>query len=242
MTELESNHPRMDRRRFLAGLGVIGGGAAVLALGVPAPATAAPAQPGNRATRWSAAKSQNGWPVLTGKAAASSIKPHRVQGSDASVALRTGDVATVLLHVARRFHYEVDQLRGEEIQGHTADRMVAAPLESNYLSGTAISIRPGQYPLGAAGCLFPHEVVIVRDVLADCEGVVRWGGDDRNAPKEGHFQIDVKPGDGALPRLAARINGWAAVPGQGAGLPVDPFATSRRAAADALAARQRGTA
>ncbi|MBO2464141.1 hypothetical protein [Actinomadura violacea] len=64
---------------------------------------------------------------------------------------------------------------------------VAAPFESNYLSGTAIAVRPDLYPTGSAGNLLGYELLIVRDVLAECGGVVRWGGDDPKQPKEGPF-------------------------------------------------------
>lgn len=147
--------------------------------------------------------------------------------------------ATVLVHVARRFHYEIGDLTTGDICSYITNRVVVAPFESNYLSGTAIAIRPGYYPAGSAGNLFPTELVVVRDILAECEGVVRWGGDDRSCPKESHFQIDVPPNDPALKRVAAKIAGWNAKPGRGAGVLIDPLTTERRGAAATLGRRQR---
>lgn len=115
--------------------------------------------------------------------------------------------------MARRFHYEIGALKAGEIAGHRTARTISQPYESNYLSATAIAIRPELYPLGVRDGFFPLELTIVRDILAECEGVIRWGGDETN-PMEGHFQIDVKPGDRKLRVLAARIDGWNRKPGQ----------------------------
>ncbi|MFV2112704.1 hypothetical protein ACFHW0_10255 [Micromonospora sp. LOL_025] len=226
-----------QRRRFLAALGAGAGTAALLT--VPTGASAAPrpdqAAPAKR-TGWAAAATQNGWPVI-GSDRASRL---RVEGANATVALLPGTTAAVLLHVARRFHYEVDSI--ETINGHRSDRRVAAAYESNYLSGTAIELLPGRFPAGARDGLFPHELATVRDILAECEGVVRWGGDHRTLPKEGHFQIDVRPGDGRLRRVAVRIREWTEKPGQGAGTAPDIFSRPRLAAASGLADRQRASA
>jgi hypothetical protein len=78
----------------------------------------------------------------------------------------------------------------------------------------------------------------VRDILAECDGVVRWGGDDMTHPKDGHFQIDVPPGDARLRAVAAKISGWQDKPGQDAGAPADPGSPIRRAAARSLQLRQ----
>ncbi len=89
-----------------------------------------------------------------------------VEGSPITVALRGGDSAIVLLHVARRFFYEIDsELRTEDISGHTTDRAVATAYESNSLSGTAQSHRRvpvsfmgrrgGGMPGVPSGCRFP---------------------------------------------------------------------------------------
>jgi hypothetical protein len=161
---------------------------------------------------------------------------HRVEGSNVAVGIVEGDVATILLHVARRYHYELDGLEQAELTGHTVDRTVAAAFESNYLSGTAISVRPVVYPLGVEGGFFPQEQVVIRDILADCEGVVRWGGDQAPA-KESHFQIDVRPGAVALARVASKIRGWSSVGDVGAGA-TDPLAPGRRSAARSLEERQ----
>jgi hypothetical protein len=204
----------LGRRGFLTGLALTG----VAAL---AGTTQAQAEPD---TGWRGGTSANGWPVL-GPAAAISC---HVEGSAAVVALRPGDVATVLTYVLRRFHYEVHTLAAGDLIGHSVNRSLSWAPESNHLSGTAVAIRPGQYPLGVRDAFHPAEVAVIRDVLADCDGVVRWGADDPRTSKAGHFQIDVRPGAPALRKLAVALSGRTAPAGRGAGGMPDPFAPERR--------------
>ncbi|GAA5204110.1 MULTISPECIES: hypothetical protein [Streptomyces] len=133
------------------------------------------------------------------------------------VQVRMGDVETVLVHVIRRFHYEIDELRRDDVTGWRHPSKVRKGMaESNQASGTAVQVRPGSYPSGVRGGYFPQQLAVVRDILAECEGVVRWGGDDKH-PDEALFYIDVKPGDGRLPELAEKIADWDWTPGKGAG-------------------------
>ncbi|GAA2263272.1 M15 family metallopeptidase [Streptomyces indiaensis] len=205
----------LTRRRVLG----LGAGAAI-AVAAAGPAQAAPTA-GERA--WTERESANGWPVLdhAGK--------FRVEGTDVDVSLAEGDVATVLLHVARRFAYEVDMLLPGDLQGHTTEREISSAFESNHLSGTAIAIRPMHYPLGAdvknTG-MSEAEQIIVADILADCEGVIAWGG-HLQPVKQSHFQIAVEPGNPRLKKHADRIQGWNSAPGRGAGT-IDAFAPARR--------------
>ncbi|MFH9129722.1 hypothetical protein ACH4KC_16890 [Streptomyces griseoaurantiacus] len=237
---MNDHSENLGRRGFLTAVGLVGA-ASALSLGSASTAGAAPraaAAADGKGRHWSGSRSANGWPVKEGTGRPAGIAVHRVEGSNASVALLTGDVATVLLHVTRRFHYEIRTLGAGQVHGHTEDRTVRADQESNYLSGTAVALCPDLYPAGARGGLFPHEVTVVRDILAECQAVVRWGGDDPVAPKEGHFQIDVRPGDAGLRKLAEKIEKWNRTPGEGAGT-IDAFTPRRLRAAEAMRARQR---
>ncbi|WDZ86767.1 M15 family metallopeptidase [Micromonospora cathayae] len=238
MNETEDHSPHWARRRFLVTVGVAAAGTvAISAAAAPAEATPGdghPASTDRPRTMWGRASSENGWPVVTSNAA----PVHRIEGSNATVTLLPGAVATVLLYVARRFHYEIDELTHESVIGHLTGRGILAPYESNHLSGTAIAIMPNRFPTDARGGLFPHELAVVRDILTECEGVVRWGGDHRGHPKEGHFQIDVRPSDARLRQLARRVRQREDTPGRGAGSPIDVFSPTRQQAAKALAARQ----
>jgi hypothetical protein len=109
--------------------------------------------------------------------------------------------------------------------------------QSNYLSGTALGIRPGSYPVGQRGNLFPKELIVIEDMVAECEGVVRWGG-DLSVPMEGHFQIDLPPTEARVRRLAERfgyLDAFDSPYGAGA---IDAFDRGRLARARKF--RQRG--
>lgn len=222
------NQKALSRRLLLRGAAagaVLGGMAGAGAFAAPALAA-----PGGKPGKASA----NGWRLASNK----DIRTLRVPGTDVSVALRGGDVAVVLVHVIRRFHYEVEALRHGEVVGFQAQQAFPARHETNHASGTAVDIRADWYPLGAAGGFFPHQHDVLRDILAECEGAVRWGG-DLTPVDEAHFQIDVPPGDARLRRVATKIRGWAEQPGRGAGVLVDPLVPARRTPALALQRRQR---
>ncbi|TFV63694.1 hypothetical protein E4P41_03885 [Geodermatophilus sp. DF01-2] len=196
------------------------------------PAAAAPPVADKGPSPWRKQTSANGWPILN------AASQQTIEGANAvSVAIAEGDAAIILCHVVRRFHYDIDALRQGDVLGHSTERLVAQEYESNYLSGTAIAIRPGSYPAGVAGGLFANELVVVRDILAECGGVVRWGGDEA-VPKESHFQIDYGPGAREVKDLAATIRGWNETPGAGAGA-VNAFEAGRRRAAEAMEKRQK---
>ncbi|WP_082771821.1 hypothetical protein [Actinoplanes sp. TFC3] len=123
----------------------------------------------------------------------SSLSSFVVQGSDATVRLRPGPASTVLLYAARRFHYEIDTLHPGEVASDAA--------------GTSVTLRPAWYAEGVAGGLLPHQVVVVRDIIAECDGLLAWGG-DAAVPSEGRFSLTVAPGDAQLRTLAKRLNGF----------------------------------
>lgn len=180
----------LTRRFFLSGA-LAATGAALLPL---APADAAP----DKAKDWTGSKSANGWPILA------QANVYRVEGSNESIAIADGDPAALLLHVARRFNYEIDTIRSGELLGHGTNRSVSQPYESNYLSGTAIALRPALYPTGASGLLYPHELAVVRDIIAELGGAVSWGGDEE-VPKESHFQLALAPDHPLLKNTAQRV-------------------------------------
>jgi hypothetical protein len=192
----------MISRRGLLG-GTAGVGVLTLAQGVPAYAAnqGVGAHAANQG--WTGDVSANGWRID-----AAAIATHRVEGSATSVALRGGPTAAVLLHVARRWHYEIAPLdtgEGGGVAGHRRDRTsVAADFESNYLSGTAVALHPTAYPLGGSELLRQHQEAVVREILVDCAGTVVWGG-DLTPVMVSHFHITAPPGDATLARLAAKF-------------------------------------
>jgi hypothetical protein len=220
-------HNILTRRRFLTtSAGVAAGIAAAGVLAAPA-AQAAP-----HARTWDRRTSRNGWPVLD------HAPVFRIEGSPASVRLADGDAATILLHISRRFHYEIDELRKGDVHGHTAVRKIAQPYESNYLSGSAMAIRPDSYPVGVRGGYYPQQLLVIRDILAELDGAAVWGGDFQ-VPKEAHFEIAHQPGHPKVTGAARKIRSWTDGPGpvhQGAGV-TDAFDPERLDRARAFARR-----
>ncbi|WP_433326138.1 hypothetical protein [Spirillospora sp. CA-294931] len=184
-------------------------------------------------------RSKNGWEMEKVVDDRGNIYTRPVPGTPVEVQIRMGDVETVLVHVIRRFHYEVDILLQGEVVGWRPPRTVRRKFaESNQASGTAVQIRPGHYPAGVRGGFFPQQQVVIRDILAELDGVVRWGGDDRSSD-ESLFYVDTKPGSSRLVQVAEKIQEINEAPGKGAGTAVDVFATARRRRAEKLARVQR---
>lgn len=125
---------KLSRRRLLQTVEIAGAAVAVT-FQTGAAAQAAPPAGGAMPT-WRGFTLLNGWPVLEQTAW------HSIEGSGQRVKLVDGAAAILLTHVARRFHHEIDQLRDGDIQGHRESFILAEPYESNYLSGSAIAIRP----------------------------------------------------------------------------------------------------
>ncbi|MFF9125072.1 hypothetical protein ACF09J_17480 [Streptomyces sp. NPDC014889] len=179
----------------------------------------------------------NGWPVQSNADRDSQVWTRSVAGTGLSVPVWIGDPEAILLYVVRRYHYEVTQIRAGELAGWQQARTLDAKApESNLASGTAVRIRPGA---AARGSLFPLQEIVVRDILADCEGVVRWGGDD-SLVDESLFYLDRGPADPRVRELADKVRREDAAPGQGAGRAVNVMAHSRRDRANRLAGVQRG--
>ncbi|MEU4208540.1 hypothetical protein AB0F13_00825 [Streptomyces sp. NPDC026206] len=243
----------ISRRTILARAVAISAAAASSYL-LSSPAQAAGVDPSQLRSALDEMKSRNDH-VLTGKLSVNGWEMEKVADNRGNiytrptpgvpldgVAVRMGDVETVLIHLVRRFHYEVDELRKGDVIGWRSPITVQKRLpESNQASGTAVQIRPGHYPAGAQGGFFPQQQIAIRDILAELDGIVRWGGDDRKV-NEALFYIDVKPSDGRLSKVAGRIRGWKDEPGQGAGAPVDLMSRMRRESAMAMESRQRQAA
>jgi hypothetical protein len=195
------------RRTVLVGIAGVAGSAG----GAVSVVSASPASASSAGSAVPAAR-------VVGRAAPLLTVP--VQGTDLTVALRPGPVATILVHVVRRFHYEIESLRAGDL---VADR-----------SGTAVHIRPGAYPAGVSGGFLPHQMVVIRDLVASADGLVRWGG-DLGVPVEGRFEIAARVSD---PRLAALAERLVRGPGPGADMAM-PFTPARQKTADIVRRQMR---
>lgn len=186
------------------------------------------------------ATSANGWEMETVVDGNGHIYTRPVPGTPLrGVQVRIGEVEQVLVHAIQRFHYEVDGLRDGDVESwRPPANFGGADAISNLASGTAVRVRPGFYPAGSEGGFFPGQLAVLRDILAELDGVVRWGGDDA-AVDESLLYIDVRPGDPRLSQVAERIRGWSSQPGIGAGGMLDIYSPARRKRARRIARAQR---
>jgi hypothetical protein len=144
-----------------------------------------------------------------------------VEGTGLTVRLHAGAAASVLVYVARRFHYEIDTLHGGDLVGDPA--------------GTAIDIRPGFYPVGVRGGFLPYQEIVVRDILAECDGLVRWGGDRTSTEvQESRFELVTSATDPRLSVVGQRLGKRSARPGAEM---ARPFTAARIKKAQALRKR-----
>ena len=151
--------------------------------------------------------SYNGWPVGT-PASAIGVASYTIPGTSLSIQVKSGDVATVLTHLAARFHAEVENLRAGQVGGYSYRRNVNNPsVWSNHASGTAIDLNWNLHPNGSQGTFSSGQVAALRNVLSFFGSVIFWGGDYRGTIDEMHFEINVPPGNAALASVAARIRG-----------------------------------
>jgi hypothetical protein len=219
MTEAE-----FSRRQVLLALGASGLAATTVGVGPAAAQTEPPSSPPGV---WSGPTSANGWPVLDRAAWVD------IEGSGQRVRLAGGSATAILGYVARRFHYEIDELRDDDLQGYLPSLDVGQAYESNHLSGTALAIRPHAYPAGVSGGFYPAELVVIHDILTELDGVVAWGG-DFTVPKESHFEIAHRSGDRRVTRMADRITSWRRSPGGTGPGAIDAFRPERIEGAEAF--------
>lgn len=181
--------------------------------------------------------SLNGWPVEKEANHVSAVCTRPVSGTGLTLEVRLGVVEAILVHVVRRIHYEVQPIMADELMGwQPISRLDRRRAESNRASGTAVHVRPGS-PRDA---YFPLQVLAVRDILADCEGVVRWGGDDKQVDQS-LFYIDVPPSDRLIARVGLRLQGVIDSPATAAGVMVDFLEAPRVRRASDLGRRQAKT-
>jgi len=230
---------QLSRRTVIISAAVIGAAAVVGSL-VPGTASAEPTGSPDSAEPTGGPKklptSANGWTIEKEANHVSTVWTRPVAGTGLKVDIRIGDAEVILLHVTRRFHYEVEKIQRVDLAGWREIGSLRKGLpESNLASGTAVQIRPGAR---AKGGLFPAQELVLRDMLAECEGLVRWGGDDSKVD-ESLFYLDAGPDDERVRKFADKARAWHMMPGEGAGVQVDVMSSSRRGHADRLARIQR---
>ncbi|RMI13382.1 M15 family metallopeptidase [Cellulomonas triticagri] len=144
--------------------------------------------------------SVNGWPAVE-----SGDDPRLAPFPWVTGRVLDGDVHTVLLHVAERFHAEVEPIDVSSSWGW-AYRPVRGEDDglSNHASGTAVDFNATLHPLGASDTFTDAQLVALRAILDEVAPVVAWGGDFDRAD-EMHLEIVGTPEEVAA--VAARLGG-----------------------------------
>src|SRR5690606_1236851 len=92
-------------------------------------------------------------------------------------------------HLCKRFNAEVEPIVKEHSWGWAYRPIRGATRLSNHASGTAIDLNAPAHPLGKVDTFSKEQVKTIRSILADLDGVVRWGGDYSGRKDEMHFEI-----------------------------------------------------
>lgn len=135
--------------------------------------------------------SQNGW--VAGSSIPKSTRT--VPGSEVRLTVRDGPPGDLLIYVAEQFDKrveDIDNARGTVDDGGYNFRLIAGSTQySNHASATAIDLNWSKHPLGASGTFTSSQVRAIREILAECSGAVRWGGDYTGRKDEQHFEINT---------------------------------------------------
>lgn len=146
------------------------------------------------------ARSQNGWSAND----RSVIASYDVPGG--RLALRAGDASVVLLWVTNQFHERVEPLEWPGVWGY-AERPIrgSSTTLSNHASGCAVDLNAPDHPLGTdpEDNFTDDQIREIREIVAYCEGVVRWGGSYSGRKDPMHFEIVA--GAAAVRRVADKI-------------------------------------
>ena len=124
------------------------------------------------------------------------ISTYTVPGTSGRVAVRRGDVATILLYVLQRFNKEVERLKWPGVWGY-AERTIrgSSTTLSNHASGTAVDANAPKHPLGTNpyNNFSRAQISTIHRIINDCmvlgRPVVRWGGDYSGRKDGMHFEI-----------------------------------------------------
>jgi len=137
-------------------------------------------------------KSENGWEVIKDQSD-KRLTVARLAKSDIPLRLHK-DAAKLLAYVAVRFDKEVSPLRLNNKPGFQDDggynfrKIDGSTKFSNHASGTAIDLNWQRFPMFKRN-MTKKQVAACQAIAADCEGLIRWGGDYTRAVDQMHFEI-----------------------------------------------------
>jgi hypothetical protein len=157
--------------------------------------------------------SYNGWLASKNPADFGGLEALVVDGESFAPGVRAGDVHDVFEYLATQMDLRVEPIYAPG--WHTADEWGyyykpsanSPSLLSCHSSGTAIDYNATRHPNGKRGTYTAAQVATIRQILAELEGIVYWGGDawGNGTPDEMHFEIKTGVSAAAVARVAAKI-------------------------------------
>jgi hypothetical protein len=145
------------------------------------------------------ATSQNGWPVI----GRPMVVDRPVVGVEFPNGWRIGDVDAIFTYLIERLHAEVEPIDDGGCWGWFVKTIEGSKTVSNHASGTAIDYNAPAHPMGVRNTYSKARQRKIRAILADLDGVVRWGGDYTGRPDDMHFEINR--GAAAVRAVATKI-------------------------------------
>jgi Putative peptidoglycan binding domain/D-alanyl-D-alanine carboxypeptidase len=137
------------------------------------------------------ATSQNGWPASDNRAALG-VKSFTVPGYPTVALAVRGDIAPLLLEMARWFFTNVEKPVMPGCWGYCYRPVRGATTGlSNHSSGTAIDLNAPRHVLGQRGTVPPGKRQPISQKAATIG--LRWGGDYTGRVDEMHFEVVVSP-------------------------------------------------
>lgn len=134
------------------------------------------------------AYSQNGWSIVNGN----QTDRTSFAGKMAVGGVRKGDVSVIFNYLMSEFNSKVETIVQYGTWGWAPPKLIpGGKTYSNHASATAVDINAPKHPWTKRGTFSASQVRGIRKILADCGGVVRWGGDYSSRPDEMHFEINA---------------------------------------------------
>jgi hypothetical protein len=152
--------------------------------------------------------SYNGWLASKDPRDFGGLTPLIIGGESFAPGVRTGDVHTVLAHLALQLHVRVEPViasgwHDADDWGYNFRLNRNANNLSCHASATAIDYNATRHPNKKRNTFSPPQRAEIRRICRDdLDGVVRWGG-DFSSPDEMHFEIIGTSSQVA--RVAAKI-------------------------------------
>lgn len=132
--------------------------------------------------------SQNGWPIVA-KSACDQGPFHGVTFPNGILA---GDVAVIARWQLGRYAATVEPLVQGTCWGWFVKVIEGTTTKSNHGSATAWDVNADQHPMGvdASHNFSAAQIKACRAIVAESDGVLRWGGDYSSRPDPMHWEIN----------------------------------------------------